>query len=90
MTSSTVDLKLFTLEEAAELLHVTESWYMRQLRNRQLPGRKVARKWMLTRSDIEAAIEQMASPAIVAKPDPAGLTRTSRRRLSRHGGAGAA
>ncbi|MBF6368376.1 helix-turn-helix domain-containing protein [Nocardia puris] len=77
------DLRLYDLAEAAEILHVTESWLMRQLRERRLAGRKVSRRWMLTEADLRAAIESMASPAIAARPDPAGLTRTSRRNLTR-------
>lgn len=79
------ELALYTVPEVAELLgpHVTVEWLTRQLRARKIPGRKVGRYWMLTRADIEAAIESMARPAIAPKPDPAGLTRTSRRRLNR-------
>lgn len=84
---TTSDLEIYTLDEAAEKLHVTPTWYMRQLRERKLPGRKFGRKWMLTRADLEAALEQMAVPAIVPTPDPHGLSPVSRRRLKRRGGA---
>lgn len=84
---SAADLRLYQLPEAAELLHVTETWLTKQLRDRRLPGRKVARRWMMTEGDIAEAIESMASPAIAPRPDPAGLTRTSRRRLNRRMGA---
>ncbi|MBF5002524.1 helix-turn-helix domain-containing protein [Nocardia sp. BSTN01] len=77
------DLRLYTVPEVAEILHVTEVWVIRQLRARKLPGRKVSRQWFLTRGDIEAAIESMARPAIAPKPDPAGLSRGSRRALNR-------
>lgn len=87
--STPPDLQMFTVPEVAELLgpHVTDEWLTRQLRARKIPGRKVGRYWMLTRADIEAAIESMARPAIAPKPDAAGLTRTSRRRLSARRGA---
>ncbi|WP_171048441.1 helix-turn-helix domain-containing protein [Nocardia cyriacigeorgica] len=77
------DLRLYDLTEAAAILRVTESWLMRQLRDRRLAGRKVARRWMLTEDDLRAAIDGMASPAVAPRPDPAGLTPTSRRRLNR-------
>lgn len=77
---------LLTLSEAAAILRVTESWLTKQLRSRALPGRKICRQWRMTTGDIEQAIELMASPAIVAKPDPFGLTRTSRRRANRRAG----
>ncbi|MGI5222991.1 helix-turn-helix domain-containing protein [Nocardia sp. CA-290969] len=83
----TAPVELYTLEEAAEMLHVTRIWYMRRLRDRTFPGRKVGRNWMLTPGDIEAAVEKMASPAAVPLGDPHGLTRTSRRRVTRRGGA---
>lgn len=82
----TAPVELYTLDEAAEMLHVTRNWYMRRLRNRTLPGRKVGRNWMLTPGDIEDAVEAMASPAAVPLADPHGLTRTSRRRVARRGG----
>lgn len=81
--ADTTDLELLTVAKGAELIHRTEDWYTKQLRARKLPGRKVGRFWMLTRSDIEAAIDSMARPAIAPKPDPAGLTVGSRRRLNR-------
>ncbi|PSR63955.1 MULTISPECIES: helix-turn-helix domain-containing protein [Nocardia] len=88
MTTPT-DLRLYTVPEVAELLgpHVTDEWLTRQLRARKIPGRKVGRYWMLTRADIEAAIESMARPVIAPKPDPSGLSRGSRRALNRRMGA---
>ncbi|AHH16551.1 putative DNA-binding protein [Nocardia nova SH22a] len=83
--SAPTDLMLYTVAEVAEMLgpHVTVAWLTKRLRERKFPGRKVGRSWMLTRADIESAIELMARPAIAPKPDPAGLTAGSRRRLNR-------
>lgn len=75
------ELRLFTVAEGAAALHKSEDWYIKQLRARRLPGRKVGRDWMLSRADIAAAIELSAMPAVAAvKPDPAGLSAGSRRR----------
>lgn len=78
--------RLLPVAEGAERLGQTEAWYLRQLRARQLPGRKVGRKWMLTESDISEAIERCA---IAATPLPAGpfpsMSPTSRRRIARRG-----
>jgi hypothetical protein len=74
--------ELFPLDEAAARLHVSPEWYKRQLRARKFPGRKIAGRWMLTAEDIAAAVESCAVPAITVQPDPAGLTRTSRRRIN--------
>ncbi len=79
------ELRLYSVAEAAELLHVTEDWYLKRLRARKLPGHKSGRTWTLSVEDIQAAKGAMAVPAIAPKPDPAGLTPTSRRRLSRRG-----
>lgn len=77
------DLRLYTAAEAAEALGVTETWLLKQLRERSLPGRKVARSWKLTRGDIAEAIEIMARPATAPRKDPAGLTRRARHNLTR-------
>lgn len=83
MSSSIVDIRLYTVEEAAQILRVTERWLAGRLRARELPGHKVGRNWRMTHEDIEAAVESMAMPAVAAVPDPHGLTRTSRRRANR-------
>ncbi len=77
------ELRLYSVAEAAELLRVTEDWYLKRLRARKLPGRKSGRIWTLAVEDIQAAKDAMAVAAIAPKPDPAGLTPTSRRRLVR-------
>lgn len=76
-------IRLLTLAESADQLQCTQDWLLKKLRARQIPGRKRGRTWMMAPADIEAAIESMAMPAIAAAPDPAGLTRTSRRRHNR-------
>lgn len=80
---SDTKVRLHTVAEAAEQLQCTEDWLLKKLRARAVPGRKRGRTWMMAPADIEAAIESMAMPAIAAAPDPAGLTRTSRRRHTR-------
>lgn len=75
--------ELFTVEEAAERLLVSSEYYKRQLRARRFPGHKIAGRWVLTAEDIAAAVASTAVPAVPIQPDPAGLTRTSRRRLNR-------
>lgn len=81
------ELRLYSVTEAADLLHVTEDWLIKRLRARKLPGRKSGRTWTLSIEDIQAAKDAMAMPAIAPKADPAGLTATSRRRIARRGGA---
>lgn len=73
---------LYTVAEAAAKLQIKERWYLKRLRDRQLPGHKVGRNWRVTEDDMRAAVESMAVPAIVPVPDPAGLTPTSRRRVN--------
>ncbi|WP_433658082.1 helix-turn-helix domain-containing protein [Nocardia sp. CA-128927] len=81
------ELRLYTVSEAAERLRVTEDWLLKRLRARRLPGRKSGRNWTMSADDIRVSIESMAVPAIVVKPDPSGLTPTSRRRANRRAGA---
>ncbi|WP_221273553.1 helix-turn-helix domain-containing protein [Prescottella equi] len=73
----------YTVAEAAAKLGITEAWYLRQLRARNLPGHKLGRQWRLTDDDIAQALELTAQPASPRPVLPAGLTPTSRRQLDR-------
>lgn len=92
MNASTLPaVRLYTVAEAVELMkgRPAEKFeverYMRRLRAGEFPGHRDGRQWVLTLGDIEKAVEVMAVPASVPVPDAAGLTRTSRRRLTRGG-----
>lgn len=76
-------LATYSVAEAADVLKVTEPWYAKRLRDGEFPGHKIGRQWRLTQDDIRQALELTAKPAITPQPDPSGLTRTSRRRLTR-------
>lgn len=73
--------RLYTTAQAAELLAVTEDWYLKQLRARKLPARKAGKYWRVAEEDIQAAIDSMAVPAFTPKKDPSGLSPRSRRSL---------
>lgn len=61
---TTVDeLRLYTLPEVAERLHVTEDWLTKRLRDGRLSGRKSGIKWTMSAADIRDAIEVMKPPA---------------------------
>ncbi|WP_043601471.1 helix-turn-helix domain-containing protein [Nocardia otitidiscaviarum] len=62
MTSSD-ELRLYTLSETAERLHVTVDWLKKRVRDGRIPGRKSGRVWTFAPDDIRAAIEAMAAPA---------------------------
>lgn len=79
---TSVECLTFTVAEAAEKLRVSEAWYLRQLRARLLPGRKLGRQWSLTADDIEAALELCSKPALVA-PNRNGMSERSFGRLTR-------
>lgn len=84
MTTTEPEMRTHTIEYAAELIGAPSAdWLYRKLRRRELPGRLVGRNWRMTDSDIASSIELLARPAIVAAPDPAGLTPASRQRLTR-------
>ncbi|MCU1640879.1 MAG: putative DNA-binding protein [Nocardia sp.] len=61
--TSTDELRLYTLSETAERLHVTVDWLTKRVRARRLPARKSGRDWTFSAADIRAAIEAMAVPA---------------------------
>lgn len=59
-------------------------WLAIRLRRGDIPGFKAGRQWRMTQDDIDAAIAKLR-PNVVHIPDVpsfAGMTRTSRRRLS--------
>jgi hypothetical protein len=62
-------------------------WLTKRLRGEAepaLPGYKVARRWRATQADVDAAIEMLRPKRVQIPEVPsfAGMTRTSRRRLS--------
>lgn len=73
----------FSVAEGARRLGCTEDLYQRRLRARVWPGHKIGRTWRLTESDLAAALELSHRPAQAPSVDAAGLTRTSRRRITR-------
>lgn len=79
--TSTDELRLYTLRETAERLHVTEDWLTKRVRARLLPARKSGRDWTFAADDIRAAIEAMAVPASAETPTKA--TEDSRRGAKR-------
>ena len=85
------DALTYDLAEAAECIGgISEKWLAAQLRAGKLPGRKVGRKWRMTASDIEAALDifKVAPQSTrrggteVQDVRVTGLTRTSRRRIA--------
>ncbi|WP_064078352.1 hypothetical protein [Prescottella equi] len=83
MTDTTEAIHAFPVADGAARLGQTEAWYLRQLRNRKLPGHKIGRKWMLTEDDIRQALELTAIAATPKYVDPAGLSQRSRQHLNR-------
>jgi hypothetical protein len=83
---------LFTLDQAAARLGCKPRWLADQLRDRRFPGRKVARKWMLSQDDLDeivgrcAVAPKSALPADVAALDVrpgTSMTPTTARRIRR-------
>lgn len=60
----------YTVAEAAAKLGITEAWYLRQLRARNLPGHKLGRNWRLTDDDIAQALELTAQARLPATGSP--------------------
>jgi len=86
-----VSLKTYSLEEVADGLGCTARWLIEQVRAGKFPGRKIARSWRFTESDVDdiftlcrngfhdPAITPIRSLASVSMAS--GLTATSRRRV---------
>lgn len=76
---------IYPLDEAAEILGISEPYLRSKLRDHTFAGLKRAGRWAMTEPQIEAAIEAMSTDARpVEKPSPSGLSRNSRfrRRMS--------
>ena len=85
-------LLLYTLDQAAAILGCKPRWLADQLRARRFPGRKVARKWMLSENDLDEIVRQCAvapqsappaGVAIPAVPQVGSMTPTTARRMRR-------
>ncbi|SLH42194.1 hypothetical protein [Mycobacteroides abscessus] len=79
----------FSLPESSQQIVGSDSpqaqnWLRKRLCTGQLPGYKARRQWRMSESDIAAAIKILRpTPTAVPEiPGPAGMTRTSRRRLA--------
>ena len=76
----------YTVDQAAEILHVTPDWLRRRLCERRLPGRKLGRTWVLTDADIQQALDIAYREATTVPADPSGLSTRSRTTLNRKAG----
>lgn len=84
----------YSLEEAAAQICGADAagnplpgkveWLAKRLRSGEIAGYKVSRKWRMSDEQIDAAIDALTPKPfqLPAVPTLAGLTRTSRRRLS--------
>jgi hypothetical protein len=76
------------IAQAAAAIPCTERWLADGLRSGRFPGRKIARKWMLSDQDIAAILEicSVAPTAVSAGSTPclaasSSMTKTTARRL---------
>ena len=83
-----VPAETFSIEEAAQIILGSDEpkqlrWLLRRLRRNEFPGYKANRRWRMTSDDITVTIAKLRPTATIPDlPDMAGLTRTSRRRIS--------
>jgi Helix-turn-helix domain len=81
----------FDIPAAARLIGSSDRWLADQLRAGRFPGRKVGRRWMLTRDDLDEILRLCAvvptaahtSDADIAARPGTSMTRTTARRLRR-------
>lgn len=52
------DLKLYPVEELAELLAIQESTVRKILREGRIPGRKLAKRWYVSEDSLQAYFRQ--------------------------------
>ncbi len=52
------DLKLYPVEELAELLSIQEATVRKILREGRLPGRKLAKRWYVSEDSLKAYFQQ--------------------------------
>ena len=52
------DLKLYAVEELAELLSIKESTVRKILREGKIPGRKLAKRWYVSEDSLQAYFRQ--------------------------------
>ena len=78
------ELKSWTVDEIIELGvfgDMSKQAIHDRLRRKVWPGHKPGRKWIITPDDLNEILTLTKSEARQSLPDPAGLTKTSRRRL---------
>lgn len=76
----------YPLSQCAEYLECSEAWLRSKLRDRTFAGIKVAGRWRMRESQMEAALDAMSTQAREpVAPSPSGLSRNSRfrRRMNR-------
>lgn len=70
---------IYDLSECAEYLECSEEWLRSKLRDRTFAAMKVAGRWRMRESQLEAALQTMSTEArAVLPPSPSGLSRRSR------------
>jgi excisionase family DNA binding protein len=61
------NIRLLTLSEAAELLHVSTRTLHRMIRNGDLPALKVGGQWRVRETQLQQWVEHRESSAVDAK-----------------------
>jgi hypothetical protein len=80
---------LMDLSQAAAKLHCSERWLADNLRSHRFPGKKIARKWVLTEDDIVAILRicsvnhgsAFSTDSSVSVAPSSSMTKTTLRRL---------
>lgn len=69
----------YSLTECAEYLGCSETWLRSKLRDHTFGGVKIANRWRMRESQLEAAVEVMSTEPREPQPvSPTGLSRRSR------------
>jgi len=62
--------RVFTVDEAAEYLHVTPYTIRKWLRKGKIPGRKIGRLYRIFQAELEAFLQQSEEAGEVPGPSP--------------------
>lgn len=86
-----MSLKTYSLDEVADGLGCTARWLIEQVRAGKFPGRKIARGWRFTESDVDDIFtlcrngfhgpDTTSMRSVPVMSMASGLTATSRRRV---------
>jgi excisionase family DNA binding protein len=69
------ELRVYTYEQAAEILQVSKDWLQSEVGKRAVPHARLGRNVRFTEEHLRAIMDAATVPALAAAPAPVDLTR---------------